>query len=292
VLDYCKRQLFPLMLVLSVLLHAGAAWVGVVNIQPPSLITPQAGVASISVRSSVAAGPKPSDGGSRSSQRNSAGQLRTLPPRPLPAEPKQPISRPAGKRPPKPVQPERVHPTKATVALPGMKRPDPSPATTFRHDPKPAPAPAQRTPARANQRPSLQAQPALASKDKGKGSGPKLETVSKISDQVSLPSRGSRGSQGSRVDGVPRELATNPSPPYPEEELAAGVEGRVVLWIKIDAAGRVTHVHVHRSSGVTAFDQSALTTVRRWRFIPARRGDEPVPYEVLKAVEFVIDRDR
>ena len=45
--------------------------------------------------------------------------------------------------------------------------------------------------------------------------------------------------------------------------------------------GRVGEVVVEKSSGYEVLNQSALATVKKWRFIPAREG---VFFQVYKAV--------
>src|SRR5262249_44719750 len=152
-------------------------------------------------------------------------------------------------------------------------------------------------PARVAEAPkaSPAARPALPEKKKETGADATVTPTAKKTmlpanveeaDKVALPTRGSRGSRGAEVEGLPGERAFNLPPPYPPDALAARLEGRVLLRVAIDAAGRVTDVRVHESSGVESLDQSALTTVRGWLFTPARRGGVPVPYEFLKPIEF------
>jgi protein TonB len=101
----------------------------------------------------------------------------------------------------------------------------------------------------------------------------------------------SRRSGGADRDGPPR-AAVNPAPVYPPELLAAGVEGRVVLRVRVAASGRAVDVSVHRSSGHEAFDRAALAAVRRWRFNPARRAGIAVETEVAVPVRFVVAEGR
>ncbi len=70
------------------------------------------------------------------------------------------------------------------------------------------------------------------------------------------------------------EAATlhNPKPPYPLTARRRGVEGRVLLAAHVRADGTCAEVRLKHSSGHGLLDQSALDTVRRWRFLPARRG--------------------
>jgi len=52
------------------------------------------------------------------------------------------------------------------------------------------------------------------------------------------------------------------------------------------ADGRIGDVLVERSAGHPDLDQAATEAVRRWRFEPARRGDDAVAMWVLLPVEF------
>jgi protein TonB len=90
------------------------------------------------------------------------------------------------------------------------------------------------------------------------------------------------------VDEMPRKHPGNPVPPYPTDALFARLEGRVVLRVKIAASGLVERAKLETSSGVESLDDSALTTVRTWRFFPAKRTGAAVAHEVLVPVNFRI----
>lgn len=68
----------------------------------------------------------------------------------------------------------------------------------------------------------------------------------------------------------------NPAPRYPEAAQEEGWEGRVVLRVHVDAAGRPVSVDLHSSSGHDMLDKAALAAVRRWTFVPAKRGSTPI----------------
>ncbi|MBA4018523.1 MAG: hypothetical protein C0483_15250 [Pirellula sp.] len=105
----------------------------------------------------------------------------------------------------------------------------------------------------------------------------------------SVASMAAEAAQGAAVDELPQKLPTNPSPPYPAE--AAGVEGRVVLYVVIGDDGRPESVTIHESSGSVPLDHSALRTVRdAWRFRPAYRAGVPVPFATYVPVRFQIRR--
>ena len=96
---------------------------------------------------------------------------------------------------------------------------------------------------------------------------------------------GGDGSGGARV-----AYGTNPLPPYPLLARRLGKEGVVVLEVVVAPDGHAAEGRVFRSSGFAALDESALTTVRdRWRFIPARRGGEPVESRVTVPIRFRLE---
>ena len=68
----------------------------------------------------------------------------------------------------------------------------------------------------------------------------------------------------------------NPTPVYPAAARRTGYEGTVVIRARIQIDGSADRVEIKKSSGYGVLDQAALEAVRKWRFIPARRGNEAV----------------
>jgi periplasmic protein TonB len=81
----------------------------------------------------------------------------------------------------------------------------------------------------------------------------------------------------------------NPAPVYPALARRAGEQGRVVLRVLVNASGNAGEVEIRTSSGHRRLDESARDTVRRWRFVPAKRGDEPVSAWVLIPISFRLE---
>jgi protein TonB len=81
----------------------------------------------------------------------------------------------------------------------------------------------------------------------------------------------------------------NPPPPYPALSRRIREQGRVVLRVLVSPGGSAQDVEVRSSSGHARLDESARDTVRRWRFVPAKRGDEPVPAWVLIPISFSLE---
>ena len=81
----------------------------------------------------------------------------------------------------------------------------------------------------------------------------------------------------------------NPAPPYPSLARRAGEQGRVVLRVPVSPSGKADEVEIRTSSGHRRLDESARDTVRRWRFVPAKRGDEAVSAWVLIPISFRLE---
>jgi protein TonB len=78
----------------------------------------------------------------------------------------------------------------------------------------------------------------------------------------------------------------NPAPTYPSLSRRMGEQGRVLLRVLVSADGLADRVEVRSSSGSPRLDESALETVRRWKFVPARQGEQPVAAWVLVPISF------
>lgn len=78
----------------------------------------------------------------------------------------------------------------------------------------------------------------------------------------------------------------NPIPTYPPLSRREGEEGRVVLRVFVEPSGLPGRIEVRTSSGFERLDRSAAAAVRRWKFVPARQGDEAVGAWVLVPIVF------
>ncbi|WP_159880673.1 energy transducer TonB [Aquitalea denitrificans] len=78
----------------------------------------------------------------------------------------------------------------------------------------------------------------------------------------------------------------NPKPAYPPLSLEMEETGTVRLRVQVSAQGLPVAVELEHSSGFPRLDRAALSAVRGWKFIPAKRGDESIPYTFIVPVEF------
>lgn len=78
----------------------------------------------------------------------------------------------------------------------------------------------------------------------------------------------------------------NPKPLYPPLSVEMEESGTVRLRVQVSAQGLPVSVELEQSSGFPRLDRAALTAVRGWKFIPAKRGDEAIPYTFIVPVQF------
>ncbi len=88
------------------------------------------------------------------------------------------------------------------------------------------------------------------------------------------------------------ELSVNcpdrPAPTYPARSIRSGEEGRSVLRVELDEAGRVSAARVLETSGFQRLDEAALAAVKTWRCDPVLRDGQPVRAIALQPFKFVI----
>jgi len=104
--------------------------------------------------------------------------------------------------------------------------------------------------------------------------------------------RGQGGTQaGQAAEGEERELTKRPKlvdrvqPEYPEEALEAGIEGRVVLKLQIDEAGKVSDAEVVEGLGY-GLDEAAKEAAKQYEFEPAKIDGEPASVVMKFAIRF------
>ena len=81
----------------------------------------------------------------------------------------------------------------------------------------------------------------------------------------------------------------NPKPLYPPMSRRLGEEGKVLLKVRVTAQGTAEQVDIQTGSGYARLDAAARDAVLRWRFVPARRGDEAVAASVIVPITFALD---
>lgn len=83
----------------------------------------------------------------------------------------------------------------------------------------------------------------------------------------------------------PPKATSAPDPAFPKLPEDAEQRGTVVLLIGVNAKGKVEAVRVLRSDE-QAFEKSAVSTVKKWKFKPAQKDGKPVPVQVTVEMHF------
>ena len=84
------------------------------------------------------------------------------------------------------------------------------------------------------------------------------------------------------------QYLNNPSPIYPSNAKNNNIQGKVFLSVLVGIEGRAIEVKIANSSGYYILDNSALSAVRKWQFVPAKKNGEAVSATVIVPVEFKI----
>ena len=123
--------------------------------------------------------------------------------------------------------------------------------------------------------------------------GPKKQTAATQKNSAPANSANPDGVKGkgstsnpAQAQGGPAPLAGNPKPHYPELARKRGQEGLVLLRAEVNPQGEPVKVEIQKSSGYPLLDQSALKTVRKWRFQPPQENGESRPGNIVLPVEF------
>jgi protein TonB len=196
---------------------------------------------------------------------------------PLPVAAPEPVAEP----PPPPLKPPEPKPVPKPVPRPAPK-PKPVPKPIPQPIPQAAP-PLETTsssePAPVNAAIMVAAEPTPAAA---------REDTDATTDAAARASQGSgAGPIGARFNAG---YLNNPAPPYPPRSRRLGEEGRVVLRVLVSQEGLAQQVELDTSSGSSRLDESALDTVRKWRFIPASRGGEAIESWVLIPILFRLEQ--
>lgn len=96
-------------------------------------------------------------------------------------------------------------------------------------------------------------------------------------------------SAGGAITQARPNYLKNPAPAYPRQAREKGWEGLVVLHVTVDVSGRPVDIEKETSSGYEILDESALKTVRSWRFLPARLAGVAVRSSVRVPIRFELE---
>jgi protein TonB len=106
--------------------------------------------------------------------------------------------------------------------------------------------------------------------------------------ETPIPASENAISASAAAGAVAQDLKTSNrvEPTYPSASRRAGEEGTVRLKVLVDEKGRPRDVTVANSSGFTRLDQAAMEAVRKWRFVAATDGTNPITAWTQVAITF------
>jgi protein TonB len=81
----------------------------------------------------------------------------------------------------------------------------------------------------------------------------------------------------------------NREPVYPLEAVRRAEQGAVILLIHVSPEGLASGVDVLTSSGHASLDRAARDAVAAWRFLPAVKDGQPIPFDMPLRVTFQLE---
>jgi len=171
---------------------------------------------------------------------------------------------------------DAVKPQKNTLAIELVRPPNPEPKV----EPPPPPPP----PKRSNKAPPP-IQPAAVVPSEAPVAAP-VETVAAVAPAEPAPPP-SPAPVKPAFGGI--GYKNNPEPEYPAQAVRQGLQGTVILRVRVLADGSADSVEVLKTSGKRILDDAAIATVQRWQFAPSTRGDEPIDGFATVPIEFKLD---
>jgi periplasmic protein TonB len=114
-----------------------------------------------------------------------------------------------------------------------------------------------------------------------------LKVQNQTQSKPHIPLESQQGlKQISFIEPVYPAYLQNPPPLYPRSARRKREEGVVLLRVLVDETGRPLNIKLKKTSGFAALDQSAVQTVKQWRFVPARKAGITVSAEVVVPIRF------
>ncbi|MFH1800480.1 MAG: energy transducer TonB [Candidatus Omnitrophota bacterium] len=116
--------------------------------------------------------------------------------------------------------------------------------------------------------------------------GPSIFRQGQSADRNRLESR--RSDEETAPSGLtpPLLVSVPEAVPYPRKAIRRGWEGRVVLAYEVLPDGSVGHMEFVQSSGHELLDEAARESIKKWKFQPALKNDQPIKDIVETPVTF------
>lgn len=116
-------------------------------------------------------------------------------------------------------------------------------------------------------------------------------------DSAPAPAEAQVAKSSAQTDSAPLFVAAhdaaylnNPRPIYPSMSRRLGEQGKVMLEVHVQPDGSASKVSLAKSSGFPRLDEAAVDAVKRWRFVPAKQGNDNVAQVVIIPMPFVLEK--
>jgi len=160
------------------------------------------------------------------------------------------------------------------------------------------------------QKPVIEKKSVPPTTDKPSPVQPVQDKTDAIKEEVAAETRVSTSSESHVADSKPVETVdktpqkedvieppkfgvaylNNPAPNYPPMSRRTGEQGQVMLRVLVSVTGEASTVEIEKSSQFERLDQAALEAVKKWRFVPAKKNNQPLSAYVLVPVRFSLDK--
>lgn len=251
----------------SVLLHAGALATILWGTTAPEIA---AGVEAATVYDVLMAEAPP---GPEAPAEQAAAEPVVEPPVTAEAPPEpvaEPLPEPIPEPPPEPTVVAEIPPGPAPEPIP-----EPTPAPTPPPPPPPTPTP-----------------PKPAIKRESAAKPPRLIAAASARPPSANTASGGGAAESAQAVSYAAEPTRQPPPKYPAAAQRRGLEGKVMLRVRVSPAGAVEGVELLSGSGAEILDEAAIQAVRGWTFRPAMRLGVAVAAVVDVPVRFRLDEQR
>jgi len=82
------------------------------------------------------------------------------------------------------------------------------------------------------------------------------------------------------IPASPDDAARNRPPVYPQQAAMLHQQGTVTVVIHVSPQGTTEGIDILQGSGHILLDRAVLDAVRNWRFLPAVKDGQPVPFDM------------
>jgi len=114
-------------------------------------------------------------------------------------------------------------------------------------------------------------------------------TIAPVTTAISMTGTNTVPAASDSNAAIAYETATPPA--YPVQALRSGVQGTVLLKVRVDPTGKPVQAMIERSSGSRVLDDAARGHVlAAWRFHPAIRDGHAIEAWVIVPVRFNLDQ--